>query len=131
MEEFIKFFTHNFYQFAIGGFFTFISFIAGKAYKTYKKSVQLKQESINNERAEQALIKMGLLSLLRFRINRLCHHIASQGYMTVDERHDLTDLFDSYKALGGNSRTEMVVKNVLLNFKLEITETSELITQNN
>lgn len=131
MELFLEFFIKHFFQFIIGAFFAFLSFVSGKAYTVYKKSIELKQEAIKNEREEQALIKMALLSLLRFRINRLCTHIANQGYMTIDERHDLTDLFDSYKALGGNSRTEIIVKNVISNFNLDITENSDLITQTN
>lgn len=54
---------------------------------------------------EQELIKVGMLAILRFRANRLCVVIKEQGFMTIDEKIDLEDLYSAYSSLGGNSRT--------------------------
>ena len=44
----------------------------------------------------------GIKSLLRYRIVRECNRIVTRGWVTTQEIDDLTDLHDSYKALGGN-----------------------------
>lgn len=61
---------------------------------------------IEKTQAETELLKDGMLSLLRFRVNRLCSLAIEQGYLYVDERLDLDELFRSYELLGGNSQTK-------------------------
>lgn len=118
MQELWTMFIDNFYKFLVTGFFTFITITLRNTFKYYKKSVEMKQKALENDKAEQALLKQGMLSLLRFRIHRLCIHIAGQGYMTIDEKNDLVDLYESYKNLGGNSRTQIVYENIIDSFEV-------------
>ena len=90
------------------------------AFNYYKKSVEIRQQALNCERAEQELLKQGMLSLLRFRVHRLCTHISTQGFMTIDEKNDLVDLYESYKSLGGNSRTQIMYENVIEHFDIKM-----------
>lgn len=112
-------FIEHFYKFIITGFFTIITLLLRSLFKSYKKSIELRQEALEYERIEQGLLKEGILSLLRYRINRLCIHIASQGYMTIDEKNDLVDLFKAYSKLGGNSRTAIMYDNVMDTFDVK------------
>ena len=75
---------------------------------SYNSYLNAKKMALCAEANEQELIKQGLLSLLRFRINRLCYHIQEQGFITMDEKQDLDDMFKSYENLGGNGRTHML-----------------------
>lgn len=62
-------------------------------------------EEYSTSAQEQALLKNGMLALLRFRINHLIRCIRENGCMTIDEKFDLKDLYEAYEGLGGNSRT--------------------------
>ena len=46
-----------------------------------------------------------LVSILRYRINQMLTGVQNRGYMYMDEKLDLADLFQAYTSLGGNSRT--------------------------
>ena len=119
MQELWTMFVDNFYKFLVTGFFTAITITLRNAFKYYKTSVELRQKALENDRAEQELLKQGMLSLLRFRIHRICTHIANQGYMTIDEKNDLVDLYGSYKNLGGNSRTKIMYENIIKSFEVK------------
>lgn len=124
MDNFIKVFTDYSYQWIIGVFFAFLSYIAKKFYTVYKQSVenqkkirekeiQAQKEMAEKESKEQALMKYGVLALLRFRVNRLCALIKEQKYMTIDQKLDLIDLYNAYEALGGNSRTHILYEEII------------------
>lgn len=119
MEYFSKFFIDNLFSFIIGGFFTFISYIIGKFYQVFKHSIEIKQKSLELEREEQREIKYGVLGLLRSRINCICTQISSQGFMTIDEKIDLDQLYEAYKNLGGNSKTSIVYEQTISTFEVK------------
>lgn len=68
---------------------------------------------------DQELIKHGMLAILRSRVNRLCTVIKEQGFMTIDEKIDLEDLYSAYEALGGNSRTHELYEFTVKNFPVK------------
>lgn len=68
---------------------------------------------------EQELMKFGMLAILRFRVNRLCSVIKEQGFMTIDEKIDLDDLYTAYETLGGNSRTHELYEYTIKNYKIK------------
>lgn len=129
MEDFIKIFTNYSYQWIVGIFFSFIGYMARKFYKVYKQSVEnqkkirekeieAQKEAAIRESEEQELIKFGMLAILRFRVNRLCSVIKEQGFMTIDEKIDLDDLYLAYEKLGGNSRTHELYDYTVKNFTI-------------
>lgn len=124
MDSFIKVFTSYSYQWIVGLFFAFLSYMARKFYNVYKvsvennriakeKEIQAQKEMAQKESKEQALMKYGVLALLRFRVNRLCALIKEQKYMTIDQKLDLIDLYKAYEALGGNSRTHILYEEII------------------
>lgn len=124
MGEFIKIFTNYSYQWIVALFFSFLSYMARKFYNVYKvsvennriakeKEIETQKEMAKKESKEQALMKYGVLALLRFRVNRLCALIKDQKYMTIDQKLDLIDLYKAYEALGGNSRTHLLYEEII------------------
>ena len=65
------------------------------------------------------LIQDGTLAMLRFRVNKLCSSIKEQGFMTIDEKLDLEDLYSAYARLGGNSRTHEMYEYTINNYKVQ------------
>ena len=111
-------------EFVVTLFLGFLTFLGKKFYQVFKENSEIKkreeerarktrEEELKLEREEQAVIKQGLVALLRFRINRLCNHIKDSNYMSIDEQRDLEDLYSAYKALGGNSRTHIVYNKIM------------------
>lgn len=130
MNDFVKVFTNYSYQWIVGLFFAFLSYIAKKFYSTYKQSVEnqrkireqqieAQKEAAKKESDEQELIKFGMLAILRFRVNRLCSVIKEQGFMTLDEKIDLDDLYTAYEKLGGNSRTHELYEYTIRNYSIK------------
>lgn len=130
MNEFIKVFTSYSYQWIVGLFFTFIGYMARKFYKVYKQSVEnqkkIREKEIEaqkkaalRESEEKELIKFGMLAILRFRVNRLCSFIKEQGFMTIDEKIDLDDLYLAYGKLGGNSKTHELYEYTVKNYEIK------------
>ena len=130
MDNFIKVFTDYSYQWIIGVFFAFLSYIAKKFYTVYKQSVEnqkkirekeieAQKEAAKRESEEQELIKFGMLAILRFRVNRLCSVIKEQGFITLDEKIDLDDLYLAYEKLGGNSRTHELYEYTVKNYEIK------------
>lgn len=124
MEVFKTIFINYSYQWLVGAFFTFIGFLAKRALDTYKKSVeskraaaekalQLKKDQADKESKEQALMKEGMLAILRFRVNRICGVAKQQSYITMDQKMDLIDLYSAYSSLGGNSRTHLLYEETI------------------
>lgn len=102
----------------VTGTFTIGGWLLNKAIGVFKDHLRLKREALEHESAEQDLIKQGVLALLRFRVNRLCVTIKNKGYMTIDEKLDLVDIYKSYELLGGNSRTHLIYEETMKNYKL-------------
>lgn len=101
------------------GLFTIGGWLMNKAIGVFKDHLRLKREALEHESAEQDLIKQGVLALLRFRVNRLCVLIKQKGYMTIDEKLDLVDIYKSYELLGGNSRTHLIYEETMKNYKVK------------
>lgn len=102
----------------VTGVFTIGGWLLNKAIGVFKDHLRLKREAMEHESAEQDLIKQGVLALLRFRVNRLCMAIKQKGYMTIDEKLDLDDIYKSYELLGGNSRTHLIYEETLKKYEL-------------
>ena len=100
------------------GVFTIGGWLINKAIGVFKDHLRLKREAMEHESTEQDLIKQGVLALLRFRVNRLCVSIKNKGYMTIDEKLDLDDIYKSYELLGGNSRTHLIYEETLKKYEL-------------
>ena len=83
-------------------------------FEDYTRSSQEQKELV--EKTE--LMQEGMLAMLRFRINRLCIVIKEQGFMTIDEKLDLEDLYSAYEKLGGNSRTHELYEYTIKNYKV-------------
>lgn len=113
MDLFLDIFVHHFFEWVVLGILGFMGWIAKKALELYKASEQHKKEKVERDCVEQAQMKLGLLALLRFRVEGLCDLIRHKGYMTMDEKLGLTDLYNAYKALGGNSRTHLIYEEVI------------------
>ena len=80
----------------------------------YRKSADEQKEIAQ----KTDLMQNGMLALLRFRVNRLCIHIKEQGFMTIDEKLDLEDLYKAYENLGGNSRTHEMYAYTMSTYKV-------------
>ena len=102
----------------VTGTFTIGGWLLNKSIGVFKDHLRLKREAMEHESAEQDLIKQGVLALLRFRVNRLCVAIKQKGYMTIDEKLDLVDIYKSYELLGGNSRTHLIYEETMKNYKV-------------
>lgn len=102
----------------VTGVFTIGGWLLNKTIGVFKDHLRLKREAMEHESAEQDLIKQGVLALLRFRVNRLCVSIKNKGYMTIDEKLDLDDIYKSYELLGGNSRTHLIYEETLKKYEL-------------
>lgn len=103
----------------VTGTFTIGGWFLNKAIGVFKDHLRIKREALEHESAEQDLIKQGVLALLRFRVNRLCVTIKNKGYMTIDEKLDLVDIYQSYELLGGNSRTHLIYEETMKNYKVK------------
>lgn len=101
------------------GVFTIGGWLLNKAIGVLKDHLRLKREAMEHESTEQDLIKQGVLALLRFRVNRLCVAIKQKGYMTIDEKLDLIDIYKSYELLGGNSRTHLIYEDVMSKYDVK------------
>lgn len=112
IELFKAAFTTHFIQTVVIAIFTLAGWALKKGFKIY-------EEKITKESKEQELLKKGVLALLRFRINRICGVIEEQGYVTLDQKNDLSDLYFAYSLLGGNSKTKIRYENVMDNFPMK------------
>ena len=74
-----------------------------------KKAILQKEK----EGKEILSIKNGILSLLRDRIGQSCRHIQDNGHITQPQLKAITDLYDSYKDLGGNHGVHIIVEKTI------------------
>lgn len=109
----------------IGLFFTAMTYLVNNAVRAIIKTQKLKQSAIQAESLEQEQIKEGLVTLLRFRIERIYDAVKKRGKITADERYDLSYMFHTYEALGGNGKTKMMVDYLLEKYDIQLDETEE------
>ena len=65
------------------------------------------------DKEEIVAIKKGIVSLLRDRITQSCRHIENNGFITQQQITSITDLYDSYKNLGGNHGLNIIVEKTI------------------
>ena len=93
-----------------------ISFIT---FKFKKREERLRQIQVQKERKEIkankeiVAIRLGMISLLRDRITQSCRYIQEKGHITQQQIMSITDLYDSYKNLGGNHSVNIIVTKTL------------------
>ena len=109
----------------VGLFFTAMTYLVNNAVRSIIKTQRLKQKVIQSESLEQEQIKEGLITLLRFRIERIYDTVKDRGSITTDERYDLSYMFHTYEALGGNGKTKMMVDFLLEKYDIQLDETEE------
>ena len=109
----------------VGLFFTAMTYLVNNAVRSIIKTQRLKQKVIQSESLEQEQIKEGLITLLRFRIGRIYDDVKTRGSITTDERYDLSYMFHTYEALGGNGKTKMMVDWLLEEYDIQLDETEE------
>ena len=116
--QFANIFIDHAQTWLLGLFFGAMTYLVNKAVKAVIETQHKKRELMTKESEEQANIKNGLLALLRFRINRLCHSIKKRGAMTSQEAFDLKDIFSAYSILGGNGQTKVLVDYIFDKFEI-------------
>lgn len=78
------------------------------------KELQNKKEKEKEENKEEIVaIKEGIVSLLRDRITQSCRYIENNGFITQQQITSITDLYDSYKNLGGNHGLNIIVEKTI------------------
>lgn len=60
---------------------------------------------------DNKIMKMSMLSLIRSQIVSKCESYNKKGFLPEYARYCLSDLFEQYKALGGNHGIEILVNN--------------------
>ena len=63
--------------------------------------------------SKQQALEEGVRSLLRDRIIQSCTKHAKQGHVPLEELSSITDMYNSYKELGGNGAAEAIYKRLL------------------
>lgn len=109
----------------VGLFFSAMTYLVNNAVKSIIKTQKLKQSAIQAESIEQDQIKEGLVTLLRFRIGSICDAVKVRGSITADERYDLSYMFHTYEALGGNGKIKMMVDYLLEKYDIQLEESEE------
>lgn len=125
MEQLITIFTDHAITWLLGLFFTAMTYLVNTAVHSIVKTQKMKQEAIQAESLEQEKIKEGLVTLLRFRIGKLCETVKDRGSITADERYDLSYMFHTYEALGGNGKTKMMVDFLLEKYDIQLDDSEE------
>jgi Na+-transporting NADH:ubiquinone oxidoreductase subunit NqrC len=60
------------------------------------------QKQLDKERKEMDALKLGMRALLWEQLNEIYARAKQQNGLTVVERHNLTNIYEAYHALGGN-----------------------------
>ena len=89
-----------------------ISWITFKFKKREERLKELQDRKEENKE-EIIAIKEGIVSLLRDRITQSCRHIENNGFITQQQITSITDLYDSYKNLGGNHGLNIIVEKTI------------------
>lgn len=125
MEQLKVIFADHAITWVVGLFFTAMTYLVNNAVKSITKTQRMKQDAITAESLEQEQIKEGLIALLRFRIGRICDAVKERGSITEDERYDISYMFHTYEALGGNGKTKMMVNLLLEKYDIELEDREE------
>ena len=125
MEQLKVIFADHAVTWIIGLFFSAMTYLVNNAVKAIIKTQKLKQAAIKAESLEQDQIKEGLVTLLRFRIGRIYDTVKTRGSITTDERYDLSYMFHTYEALGGNGKTKMMVDYLLEKYDIQLEDSEE------
>ena len=125
MDQLKVIFADHAITWIVGLFFSAMTYLVNNAVKSIIKTQKLKQSAIKAESLEQDQIKEGLVTLLRFRIGRIYDTVKNRGSITADERYDLSYMFHTYEALGGNGKTKMMVDHLLEKYDIELEESEE------
>ena len=119
MEGIMTIFTEHATTWILGLFFSALTYLINKLVHSIIKTQEKKREQIEDESEEQKNIKLGVLALLRFRINRICSIIKEKECMTSDERYDLSDMFHVYETLGRNGKTKMEYEYIMKKYEVK------------
>ena len=95
MWEFIK---NNWSQLLCTGLLTFCSAV----FKVTLNLIKKETDRIKKETEEKQIMKEGIVALLHDSLFSRCTSYISAGEMTTVEFENLTGLYTSYHALGGN-----------------------------
>ena len=125
MSQLKDVFANHAVTWIVGLFFTAMTYLVNNAVKSIIKTQKLKQSVIKAESLEQSQIKEGLVTLLRFRIGRIYDAVKTRGSITTDERYDLSYMFHTYEALGGNGKTKMMVEYLLEKYDIQLEDSEE------
>ena len=91
--------------------------ISWLTFKFKKREERLKDIQNRKEKEENkediVSIKEGIVSLLRDRITQSCRYIENNGFITQQQITSITDLYDSYKNLGGNHGLNIIVEKAI------------------
>lgn len=69
--------------------------------------------SIKREKEENKALRDGIRALLKVSIEKECERCQRDGWCGSVKRSTITDMYNSYKALGGNSGTTSIVNQTL------------------
>ena len=84
------------------------------------KELQDRKEKEKEENKEEIVaIKEGIVSLLRDRITQSCRYIENNGFITQQQITSITDLYDSYKNLGGNHGLNIIVEKTIKHMEVK------------
>lgn len=99
MKEFI---TQQWVQILMGLAWGIIALPYRHLYKKLKHEKEEEKRKRDEEAAEQALIKEGLLAMLHDRLYQSCRFYLRQGTIDVEGMKNIEYLYRSYHDLGGN-----------------------------
>ena len=71
-----------------------VALVRSKSNKTLKQ--------MEKEREEMDALKLGMRALLWEQLNEIFAKAKEQNGLSVEERHNLTNVYEAYHALGGN-----------------------------
>ena len=71
-----------------------VALVRSKSNKTLKQ--------MEKEREEMDALKLGMRALLWEQLNEIYAKAKAQNGLSVEERHNLTNVYEAYHALGGN-----------------------------
>ena len=125
MSQLTDVFADHAITWIVGLFFSAMTYLVNNAVRSIIKTQKLKQSAIQAESTEQDQIKEGLVTLLRFRIGRIYDAVKTRGSITADERYDLSYMFHTYEALGGNGKTKMMVDYLLEKYDIQLEDSEE------
>lgn len=60
------------------------------------------QKQLDKEREEMDALKQGMRAILWENLNTIYKKAKDQNGLSVEERHNLTNIYEAYHALGGN-----------------------------